>query len=228
MTSNDIVTTVATEVTEIYNTASIPTIVFDSITKKVKRLIAQRKYLRKYPESKRTYVTYEEALSSFSSLFDICPCKCVDAGVVERKDCKCPVECMIPVIEWNFWVDQKTTRTMVIGKIDPVTTGKLQNLEEQKKKAAKFQAKTRRKMNDCSVVSEKLEMSCSSEIDDTDDRNIEVTDDESSESDSCSTSGPQNRNQYSELCKAIGRANVSNRDACLIANAVLRSWTFVT
>ena len=222
LTSNDIVTTVASEVTEIYNTASIPTIAFDSIMKKVKRLIEKGNDLRKYPDSKRTSVTYQEALSNFSSLFDICSRKCVDAGVVDRKDCKCPVECKIPAIEWNFWVDQKTTRKMVIGKIDPVATGKLQNLEERKRKAAKLQAETRRKMGDCNVISEELEMPCSSEMEDTDDSSIEVTDDDSSESDSCSTSGPQNRNQYPELCKAIDRANVSNRDACLIANAVLK------
>ena len=131
-TVNDIAKTVTTEVIEIYNTASIPTIAFDSTVKKVKRLIEKGNDLRKYPESKRTSTTYQEALSSFSSLFDICPCKCVDAGVVERKDCNCPVDCKIPVIEWNFWVDQKTTRKMVIGKIDPVVTGKLQALEEKK------------------------------------------------------------------------------------------------
>jgi len=39
LTVNDIVTTVATEVTEIYNPTNIPTIPFDSIIKEVKRLI---------------------------------------------------------------------------------------------------------------------------------------------------------------------------------------------
>jgi len=79
---------------------------------------------------------------------------------------------------------------MVIGKIDPVATGKLQNLEERKRKAAKFQAEMRRKMSTCSVVSEELEIPCSSEVQDTDDSNIEVSDEENSESDSCSTSAP--------------------------------------
>jgi len=51
----------------------------------------------------------------------------------------------------------------------------------------------------------------SSEVQDTDDGNIEVTDEEDSESDSCSTSAPQNRNQYPELYKAIDRANASKR-----------------
>ena len=149
---NDIVTSVATEVTEIYNTASIPTIAFNSFTKKVQRLIDKGNDLQKYP--------------------------------------------------------------------DPVATGKLQNLEERKRKTAKFQAEARRKMSDCSVVSEELEMPCSSDIQDSeaqdsDDSNIVITDDETSESDSCSTSGPKKINQYPELCKAIDQANVSNRDADL-------------
>ena len=75
-------------------------------------------------------MTYQETLSSFNSLFDVCPCKCVDDGVVERKYCKCPAECKIPAVEWDFGVDQKTARKMVIGKIDPVATGKLQKMEE--------------------------------------------------------------------------------------------------
>ena len=51
---------------------------------------------------------------------------------------------------------------------------------------------------------------------------MEGTEEEDSDSESCSTSGQQNRNQYPELCKATDRANVSNRDACLLANAVLK------
>ena len=65
-------------------------------------------------------------------------------------------------------------------------------------------------------------MEYSSEDEDIDDSYIEDAEDENTDSESCSTSGPQNRNQYPELCKAIDRANVSNRDACLIANAVLK------
>ena len=80
-------------------------------------------------------------MSNFYSLFDICPCKCVDAEVVERKYCKCPVDCKIPIIEWNFWIDQKTTRKMVIGKVDSVVSGKMQKLEEKKEKLQNLKQK---------------------------------------------------------------------------------------
>ena len=62
----------------------------------------------------------------------------------------------------------------------------------------------------------------SSGFHDTDESYIEETKEDYSDSESCSTSDPQNRHVYPELCKAIDRANVSNRDACLIANAVLK------
>ena len=38
----------------------------------------------------------------------------------------------------------------------------------------------------------------------------------------------QNRNKYPELCKAIDRCKVSNRDACIIANAVLKDLDLLT
>jgi hypothetical protein len=95
---------------------------------------------------------------------------------------------------------------MVIGKIDPVVTGKLQKLGDRKRKVANFEAKTRRKMGESSVVSEEFEMEYSSEnssedqdIDDSYIQN-EDTEDENSDNQSCFSSGPQNRNQYPELC----------------------------
>jgi hypothetical protein len=107
----------ATEVKAIYADASIPTIEFDSVVKKIKRLITKGNELQKYPESKRTSSTYQDGVSSFSALFDICTCKCIDLGIREKEDCKCPVDHKVPVIEWEFWLDQKTDRRMVIGKI---------------------------------------------------------------------------------------------------------------
>ena len=96
LTVNDIIKTVANEVTQVYHTASIPTIAFDSIVTKVKRLIEKGNDLRKYPESKRTSATYHEALSSFNSLFDVCPCKCVDDGVVMWTDIVTPLSIHTP------------------------------------------------------------------------------------------------------------------------------------
>ena len=232
-TVNDVAKTVANEVTEVYNTASIPVIAFDSVVKKIKRLIERGNDLQKYPESKRTSATYQTALSSFNDLFDICTCKCVDAGILDRKDCKCHVECKIPIIEWNFWVDQKTVKKMVIGKIDPVVTGHLQKLENRKQKAAKFEAKTRAQMDEGTVISEDLEMElCSGNDSDNQDVDSSYLQDEETEEDSdneaSSSTVPKNRWQYPELCRAVDRANVSNRDTVLIVNAVLKDLGLLT
>ena len=145
-----------------------------------------------------------------------------EIGVVETKDCKCPVDCKVPLMGWYFWVDQNTIRKMVIVKIDQLVTGQLQKLEERKRKAAKLEAEIKTKMGECRAISEDLEIGYSSGDHDTDESYIEETKEDYSDSEYCSTSDPQNRNVYLELCKAIDRANVSNWDACLIANAVLK------
>jgi len=44
---------------------------------------------------------------------------------------------------------------VVIGRIDPVVTGKLQKLEE-KRKVAEFEVEMKRKMGECSAASEEL------------------------------------------------------------------------
>lgn len=216
---NEIAKLLATKVNEIYAAASIPTIAFDSIVKKVRRLIEKGNDLRKYPESKRTSATYKESLSSFSSLFDICSCKCFEAGIRERKDCTCPLDNKLPAIEWNFWLDQKTTRKMAIGKIDTVETNRLQRLQERKWKAAAFESKSLRQVYECSTDVEEMEPNLEedSDIDCAYSENVE-----NSDSEYYDTINDQNRHQYPELCKAVDRANVSNRDACLIANAVLK------
>src|SRR5207248_2250167 len=57
-----------------------------------------------------------------------------------------------------------------------------------------------------------------------------TTDGELSDSEMSSDEAIQVRNvkQYSELCKAVDRCKISNRDACLIANAVLKDFSILT
>lgn len=49
------------------------------------------------------------------------------------------------------------------------------------------------------------------------------TEEQNMDNQSCSSGGPQNKNPYPELCRAIiDRPKVSNLNVCLIANAILR------
>jgi len=42
-----------------------------------------------------------------------------------------PLASKFPTIEWEFWIDQKTTRNMFIENIDKEETVKLQNKEKR-------------------------------------------------------------------------------------------------
>jgi len=126
-------TFVAEEVKEIYDKASIPTTEVSSIVIRIKRLITKVQELGKYPDAKRSSATFKENLQSLENVFDICACKCFDSGARDRSACKCPLVCKIPAIEWEFWIDQKTTRRMFIGQVDKETTVKLQKKEKRSK-----------------------------------------------------------------------------------------------
>lgn len=210
---NDLVKLVATEVRDLYVKASLPTIELDSVVKKVKRLVQKINELSKYSEKKRSSVSYQENITKLSTLFDICTCKCVDNGILERENCMCPLDQKIPKLEWEFWIDQKSLRRMVIGKLDTEVTEKKRLSEERKLKRCKYED-TKRNEN-LQVVSLPQDSTSSGE----DSTTEELFFSETEETNEYNT---QNRNQYPELCKALERTNVSNRNACLIINAALK------
>jgi hypothetical protein len=88
----------------IWDKASIPTIAYENVLQSAERLIEKGKELQKYSLARRITKAFYEEENSFKELFDICSCKCVDKGFVDRG--KCSVK--ISLLEWNFWIDQKT------------------------------------------------------------------------------------------------------------------------
>ena len=84
-------TAVAQEIVSIYCKASIPVIDIKSVVNRVKKLINKVQGLTKYSSSKKTSVSYQDSLKSLNTVFDICPCKCVDSGVREKSNCTCPL-----------------------------------------------------------------------------------------------------------------------------------------
>jgi hypothetical protein len=128
----------------------------------------------------------------------------------------------IPSIEWEFWIDQKTTRNMAIGNIDKDETVKLQKKEKR----------TSKRSSSCCVdkkLKRDLEVSQSESEIKNDDENLNTDEDPVLEKVS-SEEDIQVRNvkQYPELCKAVDRCKISNRDACLIANAVMKDLSLLT
>ena len=212
---------VAQQVKEIYETGSIPTVEISSIAIRIKRLVAKVQELGKYSEAKKSSATYQEKLQSLENLFDICACKCYDMGVRERSMCKCPLACKIPAIEWEFWNDQKTTRKMFIGEVDKEATEKLQKKEKRTSKNPTSRYTDKKLKCDAEVNTSESEVS--------DDKRF-TTDEELVVSEMSSDKEVTVRNvkQFPELCKAVDRCKISNRDACLIANAVLKDLSLLT
>ena len=214
----------AIEVKDIYTAASIPSIDLQCISVSIQRLISKARELEKYPKLKRTSPVFQDKYNSFKKLFDVCPCKCYDAGVTERNDCKCPLEKKIPAIEWSFWIDQKTVRQMVIGGIDKEMTKILEKRWKRKHAATKL--KEHYSLNLGTEMTDRGEIEL--DTDDNHDKEFELLDSDSASDNDGECSSVQNRNKYKELCKAVDRCKISNRDACLIANAVIKDLNMLS
>ena len=99
----------ATDVIGVWNKASIPTIEEKSVLNKLDRLVNAGNKLQKYPLAKRQCASFQSDESSFKELFDICSCKCVPSGQLDRHQCKCKLK--IPAIEWTFlWTKTENVR----------------------------------------------------------------------------------------------------------------------
>lgn len=61
----------------------------------------------------------ESFKQSSAKLFDICSCKCENIT-----KCTCEKIRKVSKKEWDFLIDQRTARKMIIGSIDLVTTKK--------------------------------------------------------------------------------------------------------
>lgn len=209
----------AEQVKDIYSKASIPTVELYSVTVHLKRVIEKVNKLEKYPVSKRSSLSFQEKVNGFNQLFDVCTCKCFDAGIRERSSCKCPQPLKIPMLEWEFWMDQKTNRRMFIDVVDKKTTKKLQKRLKRKRQSSTSDkdASTTSVVNAGVSVDNLQDAEDSRETDDS--FVVEDTEDLCSDEDRVMD---QNRLQYPELCKAIDRCKVSNRDTCIIVNAVLK------
>ena len=84
--------------------------------------------LDKYRLEKRSSSSFENNVQSFQKLFDVCTCKCLRAEISDRNQ----FSCKIPEVEWDFWVDQNTSRICITGKVDMATTSKLVRKEKKK------------------------------------------------------------------------------------------------
>ena len=211
---------VAHDVKEIYDSASIPAIEFSSIVKRVERLVEKVQDLGKYSEIKKSSSRYKESVSMLQNVFDVCSCKYFDKGARTRSECQCPLKFKIPQMEWDFWVDQKNNRKLYIGTVDKEATSKLGMKETRRIKKQKLE-ETVDGMATSSVESHDIYGNLASALTSSDNESsisgeFSITDDSDSDEEE---TVHRNRKQYLELCRAVDRCKISNRDTCLIVNA---------
>jgi hypothetical protein len=201
---------VAHKVKEIYTRGSIPTIQIKSIVTSINR------FLDKIREATKNKVAREKQKDKLKILFNISPCKCFQPGKINRSDCICPREKKITKDEWDFWVDQNTDRQMVIANVDMDKTIKLQRRDKRKLKLECPVAKKTKKISNILVDEDNGDM---------DDHDVTSND---YQNDVKAENNNRNTNEYPELCKAMDRCKISNRDACLILNAMLKDMNLLT
>ena len=102
---------------------------------------------------------------------------------------------------------------MIIGGVDKETIATLE--KRQKRKFMKSVCDE--------AQSKEVEYETEEDIDE-DERNTYESNYTSEEE----TVSVQNRNKYKELCKAVDRCKISNRDTCLIVNAVLKDLSMLS
>ena len=123
----DIANSIAKEVVEIWSgKGNLPTISVKAVSKRVIGIHKRGKAFLKKPIERRISTIHEplegvksphsrgrsRKTDSFEGLFDICPCDCAS-----RNSCNCPSYNKVHEREWDFLVDQRTNRNMVISSM---------------------------------------------------------------------------------------------------------------
>lgn len=219
MKTRDVIKLVADDVIDIWTKASIPVIMYESVLTSLDKVISKGKELQKFVHGENSDIFVSEK-TAFNELFDICTCKCVNKGILQRELCKCAVK--IPIIEWNFWCDQKSAKKMSIGAVDKGVTAKLQKRKEREEKSKLYKVKML-KTHTCSNVEEEVLSSASSSHGSSDSEEQYSQESENSDTDSDdSIRSAQNRYQYPNLSSVMERTGLSNRDVCKVVNACLQ------
>lgn len=212
---------ITNQVKEMYARGSIPTIKTKSINNRITNIISKFQAMSKYSISRRKSKSYEKEVKSLHRLFDVCSCKCFGRGIEERAACICPLADKIPVGEWDFWKDQNTTRQLFIGNIDKSATRTLINRLKRSSINAFSQS-----VNVSGGASKFRESSV--ETAPSSENGLDYSTESTWSDDGENNRKLRNTLEYPELCKAMDRCKISNRDGCLVANALLKDLGMLT
>lgn len=222
-TGNDLINMVCDKVTAIWIKASLPVICKQTIKKKIKDYYnkirsVEKSIKRKGLKDKKNREKFIK--NAETSLFDISACKCKD---LDR--CTCNKGSKVPKREVTFLHDQRTVRQMRIGKIDLQTSKALTNTASRKMKMTANSSTSAIGPSISGIQSTPM-LSKSSEYSLRD--FVEKSGPNDSEFERILTRDSCKRISLSHTASAAFRTGVSDRDAALIASAVLQDAGLVT
>ena len=236
---------IANDVTEIWESASLPVMGMKQICNKISRLV--ERYVAANKDQKKKNSEKVQALKKeLFILFDICGCFCfkplikeaTDQSILDVSACSC--ESKIPLREWDFYLDQMSERKLVISaSVDTKATTEMREAEARlTRKRLRLAHRIKAKENglnqsdqmqnnwDCSdaepIIKRRRKMR--------DDVAFEINESESrmDEYDRNCNKQKQNRYQYPHYVSAATRFGVGRRAACALANALLQDMSIPT
>lgn len=220
-------------VISLWNKASIPTMHYRSVMKRVEAMISTGSELSRSKSSSTRQSTF---LSTLNSLFDIAACKCSMSFDNSTKQvsisCQCPRDLKVPSDELLFLYDQRNSRQMFIANIDLHATSRLQKRLQRKSKEETRCKKLRKsdddecKLKHCEEESSNSSASDQSVVEYSDEELLHDSDDKSCSSDNVADS--QMRTPLPNLAKEADRYGISDRAAASLATAVLIDVGFIT
>lgn len=212
----------------IWYSSSVPTVSDQQILHLI------REYHKKYRSVKKNFTSKYNTkclekmeifkVTAENKLF-IAACKCKDFS-----SCYCKNK--IPAAERDFLLDQRTSRKMVIGRIDFKTTKELQKKIVRKAKKAERHEKHQEFMQQQKATNLPLsQLDTAATATDSDKESESVED---FENEPCTSnvlyrpSTSQMRLQLPSLAQACDRTGISDRSAAIIVSAVLKDVGIVT
>lgn len=227
---------VATRILEIWHKSSLPTVSLKRILQIIRAYHEKYRKLMKPFKGRQSSENFKEKIKKFKEdsqkLFDISSCKCV---IVD--DCTCEKSSRIPKQEINFLVDQRTTRKMIIGGIDVITTKKIQKKQERKEielsrlKQIENHEKpscSRSQANETTISSSSTSFCDNLPLTAFSPNQEPIVENHLPQEDVVEPPPKQMRINLPSLALACDRTGVSDRSAAIIASAVLKDVGIIT
>lgn len=216
----DICKKVIIDVKSIWQKASLPVISDQRIIQKLKDYNEKYKVIKKNKSVSKIKTFKNNSLK----LFDISSCKCATFN-----SCNCKIK--VPIIERQYLQDQRGERRMMIGKVDVKTTKKIEkSLERKEIEKRRFEMKIKDMNSEYLTV----QSANNENEDDCDDQTDDKSDTKCTEPNIILEASTSSRMPYkkgldlSNVAEACDRSGISDRNASLLVNAVLKDFNLVS